>query len=492
MAQIINSNILSLNAQRNLNRSSSALTTTIQRLSSGLRINSAKDDAAGLAIATRMTTQINGLTVAMRNTNDGISIAQTAEGAMDEMVRSLVRANDLALQAASYNTDTDRTSINQEVQQLKAEFNRITSQTRFNGQLLLTGGFSANIQVGTTVNETLNISVRNLSANNLGVASSYSAVNGLSNADLADRIRNAQDGTLTAGTSSVNGVALASSFAANSTSQAKVAAINAIAAQSGVTAFSFGNALVATTNVTDANATGAGGLTVGNNAITINGVNINGAGALTTMDDLITNINAVSNQTGVTAVREATATAGESRLVLLNRTGAAISLTVNDANAATITGFASGTTSVASGENGAIVLNQNLNSTTVNFDLAGTGSAITGVAAASMTLTNESVQNQAVNSAASANLALLTFQRAIDQINSERSVLGASLNRFDSVIRNLENVRENISAARSRIQDADFAVETANLTRTQILQQAGTAMVSQANALPQSALSLLQ
>ena len=492
MAQIINSNILSLNAQRNLNRSSSALTTTIQRLSSGLRINSAKDDAAGLAIATRMTTQINGLTVAMRNTNDGISIAQTAEGAMDEMVRSLVRANDLALQAASYNTDTDRTSINQEVQQLKAEFNRITSQTRFNGQLLLTGGFSANIQVGTTVNETLNISVRNLSANNLGVASSYSAVNGLSNADLADRIRNAQDGTLTAGTSSINGVALASSFAANSTSQAKVAAINAIAAQSGVTAFSFGNALVATTNVTDANATGIAGLNVGSNAITINGVNISGNGADTTMDDLITNINAVSNQTGVTAVREATATAGQNRLVLLNRTGAAISLTVNDANAATITGFASGTTSVGAGENGAIVLNQNLNATTVNFNLDTTGAAITGVTAASTTLTNESVQNQAVNSAASANLALLTFQRAIDQINSERSVLGASLNRFDSVIRNLENVRENISAARSRIQDADFAVETANLTRTQILQQAGTAMVSQANALPQSALSLLQ
>jgi flagellin len=492
MPQVINSNILSLNAQRNLSRSSSELTTTIQRLSSGLRINGAKDDAAGLAIATRMTTQIQGLSVAVRNTNDGISIAQTAEGALDEIVKSLVRANDLSLQAASYNTDTDRKSIDQEVQQLKEEFDRITNQTRFNGQKLLSGGFTANIQVGTTVNETLNVTIGNLSSTNLGAASNYSAVNALSTANLADRARNQQDGTITAGTSTINGVALATSFAAGAKSDDKIAAINAISANSGVTAFSFGNALVATTDVLDANASGAGGLTIGTAALTLNGISIDGNGANTTMTDLAANINAKSAETGVTATVEAGGAANQSRLVLTNTTGNAISLTVNDANAATATGFASGNNAVGAGENGVIVLTQDINETTVTFDSAGTGGALTGVSGATSTLTNESVANQKVTSASSANLALLTFQKAVDQINSERSVLGAKLNRFDSVIRNLENVRENVSAARSRIQDADFAVETANLTRTQILQQAGTAMVSQANSLPQSALSLLQ
>jgi len=490
MTQVINSNILSLNAQRNLSRSSSALTTTIQRLSSGLRINSAKDDAAGLAIATRMTTQINGLSVAIRNTNDGISIAQTAEGAMDELVRSLIRANDLALQSASYNTDTDRASIDQEVQQLKEEFNRITSQTRYNGQQLLAGGFSASIQVGTTVNETLTIGIRNLSASNLGVASSFAGVNALSNADFADRLRNAS-GQAIAATDTVGGIAIGRDFAAgaNTGSRGKVDALNAISTRSGVSAFSIGNGITAQTDVTDANL--AASTDIGSNGLVINGVAFSGthAGA----NGLAAAINARSGETGVTAVMDAGGAVNQNRLVLVNRTGAAISVTANSAGAQALTGFTNGVTStVGDGENGAIVLNQNLNQTTLNFGAAPVGLGITGVSTAAVTLSNESLQNQSVSSAAGANLALLTFQRATDQINSERSVLGARLNRFDSVIRNLENVRENISAARSRIQDADFAVETANLTRTQILQQAGTAMVSQANSLPQSALSLLQ
>jgi flagellin len=489
MAQVIASNILSLNAQRNLNKNSSELQTTIQRLSSGLRINTAKDDAAGLAIATRMTTQINGLSVAIRNTNDGISIAQTAEGAMDELVKSLVRANDLALQAASYNTDTDRVSINQEVAQLKEEFNRITSQTRYNGQQLLTGGFSASIQVGTTVNETLNVSVGNLSASNLGVASSYAAVNATTDAQLADRVRNASAATLAA-TDTVNGVQIGTAFtgAPNTTSKSKADALNSIASQTGVNAFVLGNGVTSQTDVLDASLTAS--TDIGSNGLVINGVSFSGTFAGS--NALAAAINAKSGETGVTAVMDAGAGGDESRMVLVNRTGAAISVTANSATATTLTGFNSGTTSVDAGANGALVLSQNLNSNTVTFGDADVGEGITGVNGATATLTNESVQNQSVTSAAGANLALLTFQKAIDQINSERSVLGAKLNRFDSVIRNLENVRENVSAARSRIQDADFAVETANLTRTQILQQAGTAMVSQANSLPQSALSLLQ
>lgn len=491
MPQSINTNVMSLNAQRNLNKTQMDLSTSIQRLSSGLRINSAKDDAAGLAISTRMSTQISGLTVAVRNANDGISIAQTAEGAMDEMTKSLQRANDLALQAASYNTDGDRASMNQEVTQIIEELSRVVNQTRYNGQQLLTGGFSADVQVGTNVNETINVSVSNLSPTGLGVASEYAAVNALSDASFADRTRNTFDGVLDGTADAVNGVVL-SAVSASSNSKAKVDAINAVTAQTGVSAFSFGNSAVASTDVTDANATGAAGLTIGNNAITINGVSVNGNGANTTMDDLITNINAKSSETGVTAVRDAGAAANQSRLVLLNRTGAAISVTVNDANAATATGFASGTTSVDAGANGLIVLNDKLNNTTVNYDAAATGAAITGVSAASTTLTNAPVNAQSISTQAGANLALLAFQSALDQINSNRAALGAKLNRFDSTIRNLQNVQENITAARGRIQDADFAAETASMTRAQILQQAGIAMVSQANSVPQAALSLLR
>lgn len=487
MSQVINSNILSLNAQRNLSRSTSDLTTTIQRLSSGLRINGAKDDAAGLAIASRMTVQIQGLSVAVRNTNDGISIAQTAEGAMDEMVKGLVRANDLATQAASYNTDSDRNSINQEITQLKEELGRVVNQTRFNGQKLLAGTFDASIQVGTTVNETLNVKVGNLSTTNLGTSSTYQAVNNLTDANFALRIRTQQYTAVTSGT--VNGQALGKDFAAGDTSSAKVDEINKITRSSGVTAFSIGNGAVGDNNVTDANLTAS--TDIGTNGLVVNGVSFSGTFAGT--NALVTAINAKSAETGVTAVTDTASGANNNRVVLINKTGAAISVTANSANAQTLTGFDSGaTTSVAAGENGVVVLNQAFNKNTVTISDATDGAGLIGVSGASVTLTNESVANQSVTSAASANLALLTFQAAVDQINGERSILGAKLNRFDSVIRNLENVRENVSAARSRIQDADFAVETANLTRTQILQQAGTAMVSQANSLPQSALSLLQ
>ncbi|MBK8957110.1 MAG: flagellin [Proteobacteria bacterium] len=491
MPQSINTNVASLNAQRNLNKTQMDLNTSIQRLSSGLRINSSKDDAAGLAISTRMSTQISGLAVAVRNANDGISIAQTAEGAMDEMTKSLQRANDLALQAASYNTNGDRSSMNQEVTQIIDELSRVVNQTRYNGQQLLTGGFSADVQVGTNVNETINVSVNNLSPTGLGVASEYSTINSASNATFADRIRNTRDTALDGSADSINGTVLAA-VTAGQNSVNKITAINAVSGTTGVNAFSYGNAAVAANDVLDADATGAAGQTIGNGAVTINGVSIDGNGANTTMDDLVANINAKSGETGVTAVNDAGAAANQSRLVLINRTGAAITVGINSAAAATATGFAAGTTSVDAGANGLIVLNQKLNSTTVTYDAAATGTAITGVASATTTLANAPVNAQSVATQSGANLALLAFQSALDQINSNRAVLGAKLNRFDSTIRNLQNVSENISAARGRIQDADFAAETASMTRAQILQQAGISMVSQANSLPQAALSLLK
>ena len=491
MPQSVNTNIASLNAQRNLNKSQMDLNTSIQRLSSGLRINSAKDDAAGLAISTRMGTQISGLAVAVRNANDGISIAQTAEGAMDEMTKSLQRANDLALQSSSYNTNGDRVSMNQEVTQIIDELSRVVNQTRYNGQQLMTGGFSADIQVGTAVNETINVSVNNLSPTALGVASSFNTINSVSDAALADRIRNTTDTALNGTSASLNGTVLAA-VTAGSSSLNKITAINAVSGNTGVTAFSYGNSAVASTDVLDADSTGAGGQTIGNGDLTVNGVSINGNGANTTLDDMVANINAKSGETGVIAVNETGGAANQSRLVLINRSGAAITVGVNSAAAATATGFAQGTTAVDAGANGAIVLNQKLNSTTATYDATGTGTAITGVAATSTTLANAPVNSQSISTQAGANLALLAFQSALDQIDGDRAVLGAKLNRLDSTIRNLENVSENISAARGRIQDADFASETAKLTRAQILQQAGISMLSQANALPQSALTLLK
>ena len=489
MAQTINTNIMSMNAQRNLNRSQMDLQKSIQRLSSGLRINSAKDDAAGLAIASRMTTQINGLSIAERNANDGISIAQTAEGAMDEMSNSLHRANDLALQAASYNTNQDRASLNQEVTQISAELSRVVSQTRYNGQQLLTGGFSADIQVGTDVNETINVSVANLSPTALGVASQYSVVNSTNDAAFASRARNTFDGALNGSTNTLNGSVLGA-VGIHQNSSNKIAAINAVSNATGVQAFSYGNSAVGSTDVLDADATGAG-QTISNGDLVINGVSISGNGAGTTLTNLVANINSKSGETGVIAVLDAPA-ANTNRLVLINRTGAAITVGVNSAAAATATGFATGTTSVDAGANGLIVENAALNVTTVTYDAAGTGSALTGVSAASSSLINASVNAQSVATQSGANLALLAFQSALDQINSNRAGLGAKLNRLDSTIRNIQNVRENVTAARSRIQDTDFAAETASMTRGQILQQAGISMVSQANSLPQAVLALLK
>lgn len=479
---VINTNIMTMNAQRNLSRSQSDLSEAVQRLSSGLRINSAKDDAAGLAIASRMGVQISGLSVAVRNANDGISIAQTAEGAMDEMVGALTRANDLAIQAASYNTAGDRASLNNEVSQLIDEMSRIVNQTRYNGETILSGGFSADVQVGVQVNESINVSIGNLSPAGLGVSSEFQDVNALSDADFADRIRtnfatdlDAADEIQGSGVST----AIGTTIAANSNSVNKIDAINAISAQTGVSAFSLGNAAVGTAAADNAGTAGAG-------EVTINGVQI---AASTDVATLVTNINAVSGQTGVTADAP---TPGTDTLVLFNRTGAAISVNVTGADAATLTGFAQGTTNVDAGANGAIVLNDQLNSNTITFSDASANEAVTGTSATTSTVSNVAVSGQTVNTAGEANLALLAFSSAIDQVNEDRAVLGAKLNRLESTIRNVENVRENISAAQSRIQDADFAKETAKLTRAQILQQAGTAMVAQANQIPQSVLSLLQ
>lgn len=483
MAQIINTNVASLNAQRNLTKSQDSLATSLQRLSTGLRINSAKDDAAGLAISERFTAQIRGLNQATRNANDGISLAQTAEGALGETVNALQRIRELAIQSANAtNSATDRSALNTEVSQLISEIDRIATQTNFNGNKILSisSGFNATFQVGAGVGETISVTVDSARTSDIGAASNYNEISGLSDANLASRLRNqyAED---ISGT--VNGVTVAT-VAADTNSSAKINALNDVSGQTGITAFSYGNSINGASAADD----DATSLALNAGDIVINGVSV-GAVSANTADGLADAINAISSQTGVTA----DAGSGTSDLVLFNRDGDAISVTVNTADAATRSGFAQGTTEVAAGDNGAVVLNGGLSDTTVTTGDNGTLQAITGqTGASSDTLAQSTVTSLNVNTVASASVAIIAVDKALDTINSLRSTLGAVQNRLDSTISSLSSTSENLSASRSRIQDADFAAETANLTRSQILQQAGTSILAQANALPQNALSLLQ
>lgn len=381
MAAVINTNIASLNTQRNLASSQAGLNTAIQRLSSGMRINSAKDDAAGLSIATRMDSQIRGQGVAIRNANDAISLSQTAEGALNSVTDSLQRIRELAIQGSNAtNTQVDRDALNAEVTQLKAEIERVADQTTFNGTKLLDGSFSgANFQVGANAAETIGVS-------------------SIIDANLATL-----GGTVNVATASV--------------------------AASGLTGF--------------ATAIAAGG-------VTINGVDIGAIGASGSAAErassLVNAINQVSGQTNVGASYD-NAT-GQISL----RSSAAI-VVAGTAPAVTTSGFAAGTIAT---------------------------SATTGITGLS------------VSSFAGSQLAITQADAALTQINTARANLGAIQNRFTSVVSNLQSSVENLSASKSRIMDADFASETAKLTRGQILQQAGTAMLAQANSLPNGVLALLR
>jgi len=384
MPQIINSNVLSLNAQRNLSSSQSLLATSLQRLSSGLRINSAKDDAAGLAISNRFTAQIRGLNQAVRNANDGISLAQTAEGALVEVGNNLQRIRELAVQSANAtNSATDRASLQAEVDQLLSEIDRVANQTAFNGVKVIDGSFSSAVfQVGANANETITVAV--------SIDSNVAALGG----------------TVTTST----------------------------AASAGVTA-----------TIDDLTAVAAGSLTV-------NGTDIGALSAVGTINQRVSQVvNAINDVSVTTGVNASFNTAtGQIELV----SDATITLAGTDDGS--LTGFdgAGGVTS--------------------------TDSTVTGLTTLS------------VNSFAGATLAIQQIDAALTDVNSARGTFGAVQNRFESVIASLSTTAENLTASRSRIRDADFAQETAELSRAQILQQAGIAMLAQANAAPQSVLGLLR
>jgi flagellin len=488
MASTINTNINSLTTQRNLGMSAAALSTSIQRLSSGLRINSAKDDAAGLAISERFTTQIRGLNQAARNANDGISLAQTTEGAMSGAGSILQRVRELAVQSANAtNSASDRQALQQEVTQLVTELDRIAQTTEFNGQRLLDGTFGTQqFQVGANANQTITATTANLRTNVYG-NNQLQAAGGA--AVLAAPGLNSTVG----GTMIVNGTLGSTTITVdvNSTAKANTDKINLAAATTGVVATARTEL-----SLTFAGA-GAFNLTLQSDNVAPQAVSFSIASANTT-DGLATAVSAINDQsskTGITASLNSTGTA----VILTNATGNDISVAdTTVANSASVDVRKLGSDGLGSGA--AVTLTADVTAATATvvgyITLDSDKSFAVDVTATNLATDIGSTLNKVsdldVTTFAKATQALKTVDSALGFINGERARLGALQSRFETSINNLTVTSENLSASRSRILDADFAQETANLARAQILQQAGTAMVAQANQLPQQVLALLQ
>lgn len=495
MALTINTNVASLNAQRNLGATQSNLARSMQRLSSGLRINSAKDDAAGLAISDRMTSQIRGLNQAVRNANDGISLAQTAEGAMQESTNILQRMRELAVQSANAsNSAADRSALQSEVNQLQSEMNRIANTTTFNGLKILDGTFSAQkFQVGANANQTISVTIGSMSADDLGRASTT----------VTNTTANQGSGSaVAAGTSLPTNNSIASQTLTIAGSEGTDTVDVAI----GDSAYNVATKINATTSSTGVEATAY-------NEVSISAVGSDGtvqmtlgsggstatiSASVTTSDlsNLVDAINKVSGTTGISAemdgsnVKMIQSEGKDIDIADMTHSGTTATLTVTSLDGDT-TDLTSGTTdsTTVAGR----VEFSSAESFSVRSSVANSAGSILDVAAD--TFVNSSmdyVSSIDIGSQDDAQSAIDIIDKALAKIDSQRGDLGAVQNRFESTIANLQNISENVSAARSRILDADIAQETSNMTKQNILQQAGVSILAQANQAPQLALSLLQ
>ena len=483
MAMTINTNIQSLNAQRNLGTSQSSLSTSMQRLSSGLRINSAKDDAAGLAIAERMSAQVRGLNQAQRNANDGVSLAQTAEGALGTIGGNLQRIRELAVQSRNAtNSSEDRAALQKEVVQLKSEINRVAKDTSFNGTNLLDGSFTAKaFQVGANQGQTIEIgSIVDANIGSLGNWTSVDVAAKVSGGKLTGGTTTPGAGTLDLSSVSVdatNGVGAfavtvgGQSYAVSATAFTTDAATTQAAVATKIAALNIPGltGTAAADKVTFANTNGSN-LTVGT---TLAGGPSAAVSAQTTSYAAISTtpltINGVNIQVGA-------ATSDAQRL--------------SDLSSAINNAFKDGSVS-ASVVDGKLQLASKSADLVIGGTVAGTG--LTAGTTKYVAGTGQTGFDELdISTVDGADNAILAMDAALKSVNSARADLGAIQNRFESVVSNLSVNSENLSASKSRITDADFAAETANLSRSQILQQAGTAMVAQANQLPQGVLSLLR
>lgn len=481
MASVINTNTASLNAQRNLSTSQSALSTSLQRLSSGMRINSAKDDAAGLAISERFTSQIRGLDQAKRNANDGVSLLQTAEGSLQSTGDILQRVRELSVQSANAtNSAGDRKAIQAEVGQLLSEADRISQTSEFNGMKLLDGSFgSASFQVGANAGQTIQATTANFRTNNYGNNQSSAAPP----ATLAGSTATAYAG----GTFEIQGLKSATVTATTAdTAQSLAASINGKTADTGVTA------TARTEEEVKFTAGGVYSLAVTSDSATASNVTFTvGLNNASGLASAVSAFNDVSSTTGVTAKMND----AKDGLVLTNVAGNNIKLD-NKSAASTFTaasiganGTPTAAATVAATNGSAVSMGYISMNSDKGFSL-GTVTAGNGVASGPATL--NSVSSIDVSTVKGSNDALKIIDSALASVNSQRATFGALQSRFETAVSNLESTSENLSASRSRIQDTDFASETAKLTRGQILQQAGTAMLAQANSLPNGVLSLLR
>lgn len=506
MALTINTNVSSLNAQRNLGKSQTDLSRSMQRLSSGLRINSAKDDAAGLAISDRMTSQIRGLNQAARNSNDGISLAQTAEGALQETTNILQRMRELAIQSANdTNSASDRASLQAEVNQLQQEMTRIATSTSFNGRNVLDGTLNnAQFQVGANANETISFSIPSAKAAELGnheLSSTNASALGIeaATAMAADTLLG---NNVTAQTLEIFGPESSAvstvTVAINDSAKQIVDKVNILSADTGVTAIANTTATISgigTPGIVSFNLAGTN--TAAGDEIPVS--------ALVGTNDLTALAQAINDQTGNTGIM-ATLSGDKTEIALTQATGydikisdythsvAADTMIVEGNEAATptqitLTSGTAGDSTVIGGEirffaNGSFNVSSSV-------DAAGGSLFSTGVDAANGS-TLRSIDDVDISTVEGASDAIRSIDGAVGQIDRMRGDLGALQNRFESTIANLQNVSENLSAARSRILDADIAQETSAMTKNNILQQAGVAILAQANTTPQLALQLLQ
>ncbi len=522
MAISVNTNVTSLNAQRNLSKSGAALSQSMERLSSGMRINSAKDDAAGLQIATRLTSQISGLGVAQRNANDGISMAQTAEGALQSSTDILQRMRDLSLQSANgSNSSSDRDALQKEVTALQAELTRIADTTTFGGQKLLNGDYGTQqFQVGSDSNQTIGVTLNSAAAEDIGLegkgitvgaltdfsgfktsptaittdalamtvsgtSTSLDLTTGMSAADLAGQI-NGVDGVYGVGATTqvaidnfgtdsgtddvinLNVAGVAISYTGGADSDAKVA----------------GLAAAAGTGTAIEDALSARGITVsvenqgGNDALVF--TNSTGEDIAVTME--------ISNG------GDSEASTGDISSWVTSSAGVGTggtATTVTTGTTAGDTSSQSGTTTGRLDWSSAIIDSAN---GSASLDVTA-GALLTSGGSLPATLSPSTkmikVADLDISTAGGSQSAIDVIDAALQQIGNERAELGAIQNRFSQTIGNLANIQENASASRSRIEDTDYATETAAMTKNQILQQAGTSILAQANQLPQAALSLI-
>lgn len=574
MALSVNTNITSLGVQKNLNKASDALSQSMNRLSSGLKINSAKDDAAGMQIANRLNNQVKGLNVAIANANNGVSIAQTAEGAMQESTNTLQRLRELALQAANGDkSDADRVSLQQEFTAKVGELNRIASTTTFGGRNLLDGSFSnVAFQIGANANETISFGMTDISSTALKGNYKEAAVDGAAMKGLAATATGTNiggmkaavtgtappaAGTLAGDKISINGVdiTLTLTTTAATAGTAAAAEINKQTAKTGVTATADATSGILTlTSKSDFTVEESGGTVLGKLGLTAapaatpvaaaavttatamgagGGITVNGAavtwGAADAMSVVLGKIAAEAG-TGATAAftdGRVVLTSGDGKDIKLANTAsgslsqlglsagtsqakltADTSIDVNgvevkfkkgDTADAIVSSINSASTGVQASKNADGTLNLFADKDiTIKDGSAGTGLAALGLTTVASNGTKAavtmetSVSDLNILSAASSQQAIQALDDAMQQIDSQRSQLGAVQNRFASTVANLQSISQNSSAAKGRVEDADFASEAAELTKQQTLQQASTAILSQANQLPSSVLKLLQ